>query len=343
MTTKHIGLLVGAGSIGKRHARLMSERFDRLVVVDPSETSRDWITSNLGGHVHVVPTLDDGLHAVGTTSTIAVVATIGPMHFVQVEELINSGIRHIYCEKPLATSIADGHSIADLAARSGTRLTVGIQRRFNGLAEQIRRFATANLGGLPVSLVGHGGAHCLITTGMHWVDLAIDVFGEFPLSVSGMGKADLINPRGADLEFWQGTTAWTFSSGRMLSLTYSNQTSVDGYLHIYCPQGRIDIGPDGSVRGYRRDRREVELDSRVTRTGDVHELTEPVFVAPSTHPFIFALEELESDLPLRYSASDAARSLECTLAALVSIETGRTTQLPIDKSDTYYRRTWAVT
>lgn len=343
MTNEYTGLLVGAGSIGKRHGRLLSERYGRVVVVDPDPRTHEWVVGNLGGHVQIVSTLDEGLAAIGSQKSIAVIATIGPLHHAQVARVVDHGIRHVYCEKPLATSIADGYSLAELAASSETRLTVGIQRRFNGLARRIREFAVANLGGEPVAMIGHGGAHCLVTTGMHWVDLAADIYNEFPTLVSGTGSSDKINPRGADLDFWQGTAMWTFSHGRMLTLSYSNQTSVDGYLHVYCPQGRIDIGPDGSVRGYSRDQREVNQDPRVTRTGEATEVDDPVFVPPAVHPVLCALEELESTSPLSYSAHDAARSLESTLAALIAIETECTTRLPVESSDPYYRKVWAVT
>ena len=343
MTNEFTGLLVGAGSIGRRHGKFMAERYGRLVVVDPNPSSCDWVMSNLGGGVVAVPTLEEGLAAIGSSKSIAVIATIGPLHHTQVEQVVEHGIRHVYCEKPITTSIADAYNLAELVASTGTRLTVGIQRRFNGLAQQIRHFATTYLGGEPVSIIGHGGAHCLVTTGMHWVDLAVDLFDEFPSCVSGSGSTDLINPRGTHLDFWQGVAVWKFSQGRMLSLNYSNHTSVDGYLHIYCPQGRIDICPDGSVRGYSRDKREIEQDPRITRTGDVTEVPNAVFVAPSTHPFVRALEELESESLLSYSVHDAVRSLESTLAALIAIETGCMTQLPIEKSGGYYTRTWAVT
>ncbi len=343
MTDTYAGLLVGVGSIGRRHGRLMSERYEQLIVVDPNPQSRDWAVDNLGEHVHAFHGLDEGLAAIGSRKSTAVIATIGPLHRAVVEQVVGHGIKHIYCEKPLATSIADGYHIAELATSTKTRLIVGIQRRFNGLVQQIREFAIGHLGGEPVAIVGHGGAHCLITTGMHWVDLAIDIFGEFPSSVSGSGSPDLINPRGANLDFWQGTAVWAFSRGRMLTLSYSNQSSVDGYLQIYCPRGRIDICPDGSVRGFSRDQREIEQDPRVTRTGEATPVSDAVFTSPLVHPFLSALDQLELGADLSYTVDDAARSLESTLAALIAIETGCRINLPVQRSDTYFTKTWAVT
>jgi len=152
-----------------------------------------------------------------------------------------------------------------------------------------------------------------------------------------------MNPRGTDLDVWQGTAVWQFSSGRLLTLTYSNHTSVDGFLSIYCPRGRVDICPDGVIRAFRRDDAEVERDPRITRTGEAVVVDAQVFAPPSVHPVARALDELESDGPLTYSTRDAARSLECALAALVAFESRCTVPLPLEKSSEYYSRQWAVT
>ncbi|MGA0036676.1 MAG: Gfo/Idh/MocA family protein [Ilumatobacteraceae bacterium] len=337
------GLLVGAGSIGKRHAKVMADRYSTLHIVDPSEQSRAWATETFGSQVVTHDNLDGALTQIGSADVTAVVATLGPVHRDNVSSLIEHGVRRIYCEKPFASSIADGHQLADLAERTSTRVIVGLQRRYSTLVDQILQFARDHLGGEPVSIVGHGGAQCLITTGMHWVDLGIDLFKGFPSVVSGLGSADRMNPRGTDLDVWQGTAVWQFSSGRLLTLTYSNHTSVDGFLSVYCPRGRVDICPDGVIRAFRRDDAEVDRDPRVTRTGEAFALDAQVFVPPTVHPVARALDELESDRALTYATRDAARSLECALAALVAFESKQTVSLPVDPTSEYYSRQWAVT
>ena len=337
------GLLVGAGSIGKRHAKVMADRYSILHVVDPSEQSRAWASETFGSQAVTHGNLDGALRQIGSADVTAVVATLGPLHRENVSRLIDHGVRRIYCEKPLASSIEDGHHLAELAEHTSTRVIVGLQRRYSTLVDQILQFSRHHLGGEPVSIVGHGGAQCLITTGMHWVDLAVDLFRGFPTAVSGLGSADRMNPRGTDLDVWQGTAVWQFSSGRLLTLTYSNHTSVDGFLSIYCPRGRVDICPDGVIRAFRRDDAEVERDPRITRTGEAVVVDAQVFAPPSVHPVARALDELESDGPLTYSTRDAARSLECALAALVAFESRRTVPLPLEKSSEYYSRQWAVT
>ena len=338
-----LGLLVGVGSIGRRHARAMVDRYSTLHIVDPSEQSRAWARETFGKRVITHGDLGSALLGMEPVDVTAVVATLGPLHLENVSLLIQNGVRRIYCEKPFASSIEDGHQLAELAETTGARVIVGLQRRYSTLVDQILQFGRDHLGGVPVSIVGHGGAQCLITTGMHWVDLAVDLFKGFPSAVSGLGSADRMNPRGSDLDMWQGTAVWEFSFGRLLTLTYSNYSSVDGFLSVYFPLGRVDICPDGVIRAFRRDDAEVERDPRITRTGEAFAVEAQVFVPPSVNPIERALDELESDGALTYSTRDAARSLECALAALVAFESRQTISLPLNSKNEYFARKWAVT
>jgi myo-inositol 2-dehydrogenase/D-chiro-inositol 1-dehydrogenase len=47
--------------------------------------------------------------------------------------------KHVYLEKPLATSTADGARVVDAAARAGVSVALGFNRRFHPLYEQARR------------------------------------------------------------------------------------------------------------------------------------------------------------------------------------------------------------
>jgi predicted dehydrogenase len=321
----------------------MADRYSALHVVDPSDVAQRAVKELFGESVVLHSSLDEALSTLDRAEVTAVIATLGSLHYSNVTQLVRHGVRRIYCEKPFTTSIHHGYELATLATRTDTRLIVGLQRRYSTVVDQLRTFAQQNLGGEPVSIVGHGGAQCLITTGMHWVDLAIDVFKAFPTKVSGLGSADRMNPRGSDLDVWQGTAVWQFDGGRSLTLTYSNLTSVDGTLCIYCPRGRIDICPDGEIRAFRRDDEEIQRDPRMTRTGEAHQMALAVFEPPPFHPVARALDELESEHPLTYSVNDAARSLETALGALMSFESEESVDLPVNPSSEFFSRQWSVT
>ena len=317
---ERIGLLVGAGSMGKRHAKILAQRYPRVIVVDQNPELAEWVKHELRDGDTFFPNIESALLEIGTKcrQVTAIIATLGPDHFITFNRLADAGVMRILCEKPLSNSIANARQMVDRSVRDNIRFTVGLQRRRSGLVPQLLEAAEKHLGGLPVAIVGHGGAHCLMTTGMHWIDLAIDIFGEAPTSVTALAEPDMINPRGKDLEMWAGVAGWSFTRGRYLSLTYSNLSSVEGTLHIYCPTGRFDFLPSGEIQMLKRSANEVELNPRITRVGEVFPVDNFELSLHPTHPTLAALLELDGDGEISYSSFDALESLTAAIGLLIS-------------------------
>ena len=344
-STSTTGLLIGAGSVGKRHAAVLSGFCARLIVVDSDSSVGEWVEENLGTKASFSTNFGEvvGSQSFDAASTLAVVATLGPSHLELINALISAGVRRIYCEKPLATSIADCREIVARAQGDGVRLTVGLQRRFTGLANEIRGVGAAQLGGSPTAIVAHGGAQCLVTTGTHWLDLTCDLFESVPTRVSAILSPMRINPRGTDLDLWQGGATWLFSGDRTLTMSYSNASSSDGQVQVYFPLGRIDLDSDGSITVFKRDMAEVERDPRVTRVGDLVRVgpmnVDRVDKSGATNAF----RELVGNDELTYPITDAGAVAEAMLAALIAAEQGLSVDLPVAQDNPLYSRRWAVT
>ena len=338
-----IGLLIGAGSMGKRHAKVLAQKYPKVIVVDRDPALEAWVMQELRQQDMFVPDVESALSKVGANcgQVTAIIATLGPDHVATFNRLVDAGVKRILCEKPLSNSLANARQMVDRSVRDNVRFTVGLQRRRSGLVPQLLEAAEKHLGGLPVAIVGHGGAHCLMTTGMHWIDLAIDIFGEAPTSVTALAEPDMINPRGKDLEMWAGVAGWSFSRGRYLSLTYSNLSSVEGTLHMYCPTGRLDVAPSGDWQMYRRDAEQIKNDPRITRVGEASFQPDFVVANPTVHPTLVALDELDSDCELSYTSQDALVSLDAAIGALISAQTNKAVSFPITVSDLVAKE-WAV-
>lgn len=338
-----IGLLVGAGSMGKRHAKILTQKYPRVIVVDQNSELAEWVKQELRDDDTFFPNIESALLEIGTkcSQVTAIIATLGPDHFITFNQLVDAGVKRILCEKPLSNSIANARQMVDRSVRDSVRLTVGLQRRRSGLVPQLAEAAEKYLGGLPVAIVGHGGAHCLMTTGMHWIDLAIDIFGGAPISVTALAQPDMINPRGKDLEMWAGIAGWSFSHGRYLSLTYSNLSSVEGTLHMYCPTGRLDVAPSGDWQMFQRDVDQIKNDPRITRVGEAFLNPNFVIPHPTVHPTLVALDELDSNCDLLYSAQDALVSLDAAIGALISAHSNQAVSFPIMDGDLVAKE-WAV-
>jgi predicted dehydrogenase len=338
-----IGLLIGAGSMGKRHAKILIQKYPVVVVVDRDPSLAAWVKQELREQDTFFSDLPSALLAIGTkcSQVTAIIATLGPDHFPSFNQLVDAGVKRILCEKPLSNSIAHAREMVERSVRDNVRFTVGLQRRRSGLVPQLLSAAEEHLGGRPVAIVGHGGAQCLMTTGMHWIDLAIDVFGEAPTSVTAIAQPDMINPRSKDLEMWAGVAGWSFSQGRYMSLTYSNLSSVEGTLHMYCPTGRLDVAPSGEWQMYRRDSKQIQNDPRMTRVGEAFISNDFAVIDPPVHPTLVALGELDADNQLLYSAQDALVSLDAAIGVLISAQTNKAVSFPITESDLVAKE-WAI-
>jgi hypothetical protein len=82
-------------------------------------------------------------------------------------------------------------------------------------------------------LTANGGARCISTAGSHIIHLANQLFASSPLIISGLGRSDSINPRNASLSFYEGVFSFSYPGNQMLSITYSNGSSVAGDVLIF--------------------------------------------------------------------------------------------------------------
>ncbi len=118
-------LIVGCGSIGKRHARLWRERPDVAVwICDPLE-------SNLHAALEQAPGARPFRHyeeALAEQPDIVFICTPNHLHRPLSEAALAAGC-HVLCEKPLADSVANGEAIASAARQASSFFAVGYSLR----------------------------------------------------------------------------------------------------------------------------------------------------------------------------------------------------------------------
>jgi myo-inositol 2-dehydrogenase / D-chiro-inositol 1-dehydrogenase len=140
--------LVGAGKIGRVHARNLAERLRgaRLVAIaDPLPAAAAAIAERLGGGtVHAGP---EELLADGAVEAV-VIASPTPTHAALIHAAAAAG-KHVFCEKPVATDLAVIDRALEAVARAGITLQVGFQRRFDGSFRQARDQVLAGRIGRP--------------------------------------------------------------------------------------------------------------------------------------------------------------------------------------------------
>lgn len=125
--------VVGAGHLGRIHARLASQlpEVHLAYVVDPCETARETTARETGATP--IPHWRELVGAVDA----AVVATPTSTHADTAGELLRAGV-HCLVEKPITPTGVEADRLVQLARRSQTVLQVGHVERFNPAFESIR-------------------------------------------------------------------------------------------------------------------------------------------------------------------------------------------------------------
>lgn len=194
---------------------------------------------------------------------IVYVVTPNSLHRTFTERAAKAG-KHVMCEKPMATSVADGEAMIAACKVAGRKLMIGYRSRFE--PHNLDAIALARGGALgPVATIvaDHGwtasdpnmwrvkkalsGGGSLMDIGIYSLNAARYLTGEEPIAVNAMESTDRTNPVFAEVEdtinfqllFPSGATANCVS-------TYSancNRYRVSG------PKGWVEIDPATSYEG----------------------------------------------------------------------------------------------
>jgi len=198
-------------------------------------------------------TEDEVIHS-PEVNTVAVL-TRHHLHTRQVVAALLAG-KHVFCEKPLALTVEDLSKVQEaLQASPGCLLTVGFNRRFSALAQEMRRFLHSrqeplavhyrvNAGYLPLQHwlhdVGQGGGR-ILGEGCHFVDFLIFLAGDVPLSVRAHNLPD-----GGKYNQDNVLLTFTFADGSLGTIAYlanGDKAFSKERVEVFCG-GRVAVLDD---------------------------------------------------------------------------------------------------
>lgn len=237
---------------------------------------------------------------------IVSVASFASSHAELVVACAESGARAIFCEKPIATTLADAERMIAGCRASGSLLVINHNRRFHPhFRELARRIAAGELGELTGVWLQWGTGR-LGNVGTHFIDAALMLTGRRVQSVSATldltGRPDCRGPEFRDPGGW---ALLRFEGGLIGHVHAPDNPTGPAEVTIQGTLGRAHIGGGGaSIEWWNGQRETLPPPSESASSMDV------------------AVREivgwLKDGTPLSCSAEDSLRTLEIILACHAS-------------------------
>jgi predicted dehydrogenase len=217
-------LLVGAGRMGMAHLQAARNLgLHPTALCDMSEANREKAAVAAGLAADRLFADAAQLFVSHPDAELVVIATTADSHRTLVEQAAASGARHILCEKPMATSVADCDAMIAACDAAGSRLAINHQMRFMAQYTVVRDELTAGRLGPLSSMTVTAGCFGLAMNGSHYCEAFAWLTGSPIVSATAWFSGEPFNnPRGPRFFDQAGEMRFVSADGRRLLLNIGN-------------------------------------------------------------------------------------------------------------------------
>lgn len=351
-------LVAGCGNMGASHARAYHRmpEFEVVGLVSRGPASRGALAAELGG-VAQFGDYHEALRA--ARPDVVSINTYPETHGPFARAALEAGC-HVFCEKPLATTVEEAQAVVEAARARGRKLVVGYilrvhpaWRRFIELARTLGKPLVMRMN---LNQQSHGAAWTthrnlmesmspIVDCGVHYVDVMCQMTGARPARVSAIGarltedlRPGMYNYGQLQVSFEDGSVGWYEAGwGPMMSEVAFFVKDVIG------PRGSVSIVKDpgeGAAAGsddidshtktncLRLHHAALDARQEFVRADElISTEDEPDHQALCDREQAYLLQAIREDLDLSAHLDDAVNSLRIVLAAEQSFREGRVVTL----------------
>jgi predicted dehydrogenase len=165
MAMKRRVVVVGLGSIGRRHTRLLQERSDiEVEIVEPSQQARSLAHQEIHG-LRLHASYEEMLE---TQPDIVWLATPTPLHATHAISALDAGC-HVFCEKPMSSSLESAKRMKAAAEQADRVLNIGFMWHFSSAFIALRTLiCDGELGAILHAHARVGTYITLVNSGSHY-------------------------------------------------------------------------------------------------------------------------------------------------------------------------------
>jgi myo-inositol 2-dehydrogenase/D-chiro-inositol 1-dehydrogenase len=319
--------LLGAGRIGKVHARAIAEdkRARLVAVVDAMPEAAQAIADSAGC---AVSTIDAVL---GDREVDAVVmCTPTNTHADLIERFARAG-KAIFCEKPIDLDVARARACLEVVRQTGAKVMLGFNRRFDPHFRAVRQaiddgrigkvemvtITSRDPGPPPAEYIKVSGGIFRDMT-IHDFDMARFLVGEEIVTVFATGSVLVDSKIGELGDYDSASLVLTTASGRQAVISNSRRASY-GY------DQRIEVhGSLGSVSAENQRPVSIEIANKDGyMRPPLHDFFMTRYTAAYAAEISAFIDSVETGAALSPSAEDGLIALQLADAALRSVNEGR--------------------
>lgn len=235
--------LVGLGSIGLTHLKQLSTYFNDFIIIDRNIEVSKKIEQVLGKRKFLFAS-DINEISPGKNISHAVISNWGPSHYETLCILIDLGVKRFIIEKPITDSIAELVKIKKLKNQLSLQIFINFQWSYSSLFKKLETTKNKFKLGEMVSINVTGGAKCIATNGIHYLDLSNKLFNEKPIKTFSDLYHSHLNPRQSDFLFLGGSATWVYSKNKYLNINFSNGSRISPRMEIIFEFGMAVIEGD---------------------------------------------------------------------------------------------------
>jgi myo-inositol 2-dehydrogenase / D-chiro-inositol 1-dehydrogenase len=319
--------LLGAGRIGKVHARAIAEdkRAKLVAVVDAMPAAAQAIADSAGCRVSTVDAVeaDPAIDAV-------IICTPTNTHADLIERFAKAG-KAIFCEKPIDLDVARARACLETVRKTGAKVMLGFNRRFDPHFRAVRqaiddgKIGTVEMvtiisrdpGPPPAEYIKVSGGIFRDMT-IHDFDMARFLLGEEIVGVMASGSV-LVDPKIGELgDYDSASLILTTASGRQCVISNSRRASY-GY------DQRIEVhGSLGSVSAENQRPVSIELATKDGYTRPpLHDFFMTRYTAAYAAEISAFIDSLEAGTPPSPTAEDGLIALTLADAAVRAAREGK--------------------
>jgi len=337
-------VLVGAGSIGKKHLEIISGKFNSITVIDSDVAIYKYL-SNLPYFSRINYLSNITQLKSQSQINLAVISNWGPDHYDVFFKLAKIGVKNFIIEKPLTDCFYELNEMQQLIDSMNLTVKTNLPILYSKVPRMLLDFEKTYGIGRPQSMIVYGGAKCIATIGIHYVALANYLYNNRPSAVSAVLRSHKINPRNNRLVYLEGSAQWVYPHDQYLSINFSNTSQLDFKCAILYGNAEIVIHNQNLVLN-KISSQDLLLLDKPTKTSSASETILDISVN-SQEDFMGSLHSIYESFTETEPSVDDQWGFAATydlLSALTANELRRVIRLPIGKNSikAYYQKKWGI-